>query len=489
MKTKSDLIRIIALLLFIAIAAGLFSSCAELESIGNGTSGEAGEAPNTPPAETEPEVTEPPHSDHVYENGSCTECGASEGIVYSVNRDTGTAEVKIAAGCKTEKIVVAAYYKDCPVTHIAARAFENAKKATEIILPDTVTTLEEEALAYSPVEIVTLSDNITELPKNPFKDSPNLKKVIAGECLQKIGMMAFYNCKSLTEIVLPDTLSVIENSAFEGCKTLTSFTVPKGVTVLDISTFSFCTNLTEINFHDGIKNIKDTCFSHCEKLMYLNNFPSEIEFVSNTAFISTNFPRNEYKNCLYIGNESNPYIVLESCIDKSVNKVEIHPDTRIITDSTFHVSSLSEVVIPDKVITIGNSAFAYSRALKSVSMSDSVINLGENAFNQCISLKDIRLSDSITAILSKTFNGCKALTEIKLPKSAVTIGQQIFDSCEMLTTIHIPKSVKELNLNIYEAPISEIRYEGTKEEWMKIQYLLEQYSGFTVYCNDGEISY
>ena len=144
MKSKSDLIRIIALLLLAAISAGLFSSCAELEGIGSSTSEEAAD---TPPAETEPEVTEPPHSDHVYENGNCTECGASEGIVYSINRDVGTAEVKIASGCKSEEIVVAAYYKEYPVTHIAARAFENAKKAVEIILPDTVTTLAEEAFA------------------------------------------------------------------------------------------------------------------------------------------------------------------------------------------------------------------------------------------------------------------------------------------------------------------------------------------------------
>lgn len=500
MKRNIIFIKFIALLMCTVIFICYLSSCAELEGVGENTSGvngnqspassvDEGLPENTEVIETEPEVTTPPHSDHVYEKGSCTECGATEGVSYYLNRNAGIAEVRNAAGSKKEKIVIAEYYKEYPVTHIASRAFENAKNATEIILPDTVTTLEEEAFAFTTAEIITLSNNITDIPKFAFKEAPNLKKVIVGKNLKTVGSMAFYDCESLESIDLPDSVTAIGGRAFGDCKSLTKFRIPKGVTSLETDTFSFCSSLVEVIFHEDIKQIANTCFMYCDKLTKLTSFPSDPDYVSNTAFTSSGVPRTEYKNCLYIGNQSNPYIVLESCIDKNVDKVEIHPDTRIITDMAFHDSAFSEIVIPDKVVTIGYSAFAYSRKLKKISMSDSVTFLGGNAFTQCISLEDVSLSDNIADILMETFQGCKALTEIKLPKYAATLGEQIFDSCTSLKTVHISKNVKELKFHIYDAPISEIRYDGTKEEWMKIQYLLEQYSGFTVYCSDGKISY
>ncbi len=500
MKTKSDLIRIIALFLLITLAAGLFSSCADLEGIGSSTSDVgAGDSPDIPGAdtdlvdteyvETDPIETEPPHSDHIYEDGSCTECGASDGIAYTVNRETNTAEVTNAGGCKEEIVVIAEYYKGCPVTHIASRAFVKAENALEIFLPDTVKTLAEEAFAFTTAEIITLSNSITDIPANAFKQSPNLKRVAVGKALKSVGSMAFYECESLESINLPDTVTEIGGRAFGDCKALTEFRIPKGVTTLAMDTFSFCSSLTEVVFHENVKRIDHTCFLYCEKLTRLTAFPSEPEYVSNTAFNSSGVPRNEYKNCMYLGNESNPYIILESCTDKSLSSIEIHPDTRVIVDMAFHSSSLSEITIPDKVVTIGHNAFAYSRRLKSVTMSDSVVFLGERAFSQCISLKDVRLSDNLTDLLSHTFNGCQSLVEIRIPKSVVTVGAQMFDGCKALTTVYIPKSVKSMEFTIYDAPISEFRYDGTKAEWMKIQYLLEQFSGFTVYCTDATIKY
>lgn len=495
MKSNYCFIRLIALFTCAVILLCSFSSCADLEGIGSDSSEiDAGNSPDIPGSDTdlvesEAEETEPPHSDHVYEDGSCTECGASDGIAYTVDRKTNTAEVTNAGGCKQEIIVIAEYYKGCPVTHIASRAFVKAEKAKEIFLPDTVKTLAEEAFAFTTAEIITLSNSITDIPANAFKQSPNLKRVAVGKALKTVGSMAFYDCELLEAINLPDTVTEIGGRAFGDCKSLTEFRIPKGVTSLENDTFSYCSSLVEVIFHEDVKNIAHTCFLYCDKLTKLTSFPSEPDYVSNTAFNASGVPRTEYRNCLYIGNEANPYIILESCIDKSAENIEIHPNTRIITDMAFHSSSLTEVTIPDKVATVGHNAFAYSRRLKKVSMSDSVTFLGGNAFHQCISLTDIRLSDSITELQTHTFYGCKALEEIKLPESVLTVGEQIFDDCESLKTIHIPKGVKELKFHIYNAPIFEIRFGGTKDEWMKIQYLLEQYSGFTVYCSDASIKY
>ena len=122
--------------------------------------------------------------------------------------------------------------------------------------------------------------------------------------------------------------------------------------------------------------------------------------------------------------------------------------TRIICDSAFSFCcSLSEIVIPSSVTSIGDSAFSGCYSLSEIVIPSSVTNIGDWAFSGCDSLSEIVIPSSVTSIGDHAFSGCASLSEIVIPSSVTSIGDSAFSWCSSLKYISIPKSVICLNGN------------------------------------------
>ncbi len=106
------------------------------------------------------------------------------------------------------------------------------------------------------------------------------------------------------------------------------------------------------------------------------------------------------------------------------------------------------VCIPDGVTEIGSHAFSYCTALASVTIPDSVAKIGYNAFEGCASLKSVTIPEGVTEIGSGAFLGCLALASASIPASVSSIGNGAFIVCKSLT---------------------EIRYEGSTEQWKAVE--------------------
>ncbi|MBO5969442.1 MAG: leucine-rich repeat domain-containing protein [Clostridia bacterium] len=487
---------LISIIIAVLLCA-MLSSCVNT-GIPEVTSGTPEEETKIPVFETEPEpettvppeeTTEPPHSDHVYENGSCTECGASDDLSYTVDHESKTAALVSANACKNEKIVVAEYYKGYPVTSITQRAFNLCENVNEIVIPDTMQNLADQTFANCKAETIILGNGIKEIPACAFMDALQLKRVVVGNSLEAIGGSAFLDCESLVEIELPDTVTVIVDNAFANCRSLEYFRIPKGVTELYFATFSNCHSLKEVVFHSGIKSIDYCVFKDCSSLEKLTDFPVGIEYMAFDAFEGAPFKRTEYSGCLYIGSESHPYTVIESYGTPDAESITLHPETRVIAEKAFKGAKFTEIIIPNKVKYIGISAFETCYKITSVTLPNSVKYLGERAFYHCTNLESVTLSESITELYYSAFEGCKKLKELKIPDSVTKIGEKVFDKCESLAVLYIPGSVTELNFSFNKTGIDKIYYSGTLAKWMEIQGNLAGYGGFTVYCSDGEKVY
>ncbi len=69
----------------------------------------------------------------------------------------------------------------------------------------------------------------------------------------------------------------------------------------------------------------------------------------------------------------------------------------------FDNQNLKNVILPDSVKSIGNSAFSGCSALTSVTIGENVKSIGIYAFFNCLSLKSIKLSDTTTEIGDSAF--------------------------------------------------------------------------------------
>ena len=87
---------------------------------------------------------------------------------------------------------------------------------------------------------------------------------------------------------------------------------------------------------------------------------------------------------------------------------------KIIEKDTFHgCSSLTEIVIPDNVTSIGSQAFYNCVSLRSLKLSKSLKTIDSYAFSNCNLLTSLTIPDSVTSIGNGAFGGCNALREVK----------------------------------------------------------------------------
>ena len=102
--------------------------------------------------------------------------------------------------------------------------------------------------------------------------------------------------------------------------------------------------------------------------------------------------------------------------------------TKIICDSAFwYCSSLSEIVIPSSVTSIGDSAFYGCNSLSGIVIPSSVTSIGDRAFSSCDSLSEIVIPSSVTSIGKSAFWGCNSLSEIVIPSSVTSSGGEIIE--------------------------------------------------------------
>ena len=119
--------------------------------------------------------------------------------------------------------------------------------------------------------------------------------------------------------------------------------------------------------------------------------------------------------------------------------------TRIICDSAFSFCrSLSEIVIPSSVTSIGKGAFSYCVSLSEIVIPSSVTSIGDSAFYCCDSLSKIVIPSRVTSIGKGAFFRCHSLSEIVIPSSVTSIGDGAFYGCDSLSEIVIPSSVTSI---------------------------------------------
>ncbi len=296
--------------------------------------------------------------------------------------------------------------------------------------------------------------------------------------LTSIGYQAFYGCTELTSIVIPNTVTSIGQSAFSSCESLPTIVIPNSVTTIDKSAFSYCYDLVSVGIPNSLFTLGDDAFTSCRGLISLN-LPKTLSSMGRGAFSNCNSLEQ-----IVVDAENLVYDSRDNCnaiIKTSTNALiagcmsTIIPNTVIsIGESAFYgCTGLTSIVIPNSVTAIGNSAFSSCSGLTSVGIGNSLATLGSNVFSYCPALEQIIVAsdnevfdsrDNCNAIIKTATNelvvGCKGtvipntvttigqyafygsgLTLIDIPDSIISIGQYAFYYCRSLTSASIGNSV------------------------------------------------
>ena len=99
---------------------------------------------------------------------------------------------------------------------------------------------------------------------------------------------------------------------------------------------------------------------------------------------------------------------------------------------------------------IGNYAFSGCRSLTSLILPSNVTSIGYSAFYGCIRLTSLTLPSSVTSIDGRAFYGCSSLFGLTLPSSVTSIGSSAFEACYGLFSLTLPSSVTSIGKSAFE---------------------------------------
>ena len=269
---------------------------------------------------------------------------------------------------------------------------------------------------------------------------------------------------------MKDDFNIVDGTliSYTGCDT--DIVIPDGVKTIGYNAFTGCYNITSIEIPDSIMKVGELTSAYMD--------------------ITELYPikYNEYDNGLYLGNGTNPYLVLIKAKNTCVRTCIVHINTKIIASYAFEgCSSLESIIMADNIVSIEDGAFDGCSSLTKIKIPKSIINIGERAFIGCESLLDIQVAvgnsiydsrnncnaiietktkslilgcgstiipDNIESIGEVAFYKCNTLENITIPSGVKFIGREAFSSCNSLRKVIIPNGVESIELGTFSGCIS-----------------------------------
>lgn len=341
-------------------------------------------------------------------------------------------------------------------------AFSNTTSLTSFTIPYSCTSIGSNVFESSSVQEIKMNKKLQSIGSAAFKSS-GLKRFKAQSSITSMGKVTdiwrdsedkflsdvFENCLDLVEIDFSEQTSFL-GQIFQGCVSLSTAILPNRLTEIPEGQFRNCSSLAGVSYKNGdqivnkfpstLKTIGRYAFYYCAFTDLLlddcskvligeysfagNNFsnlivptPQIAEVMSYAFSSSDNLLTIEWKienqvpeYCFAYSKKLKSFTAtsikngIEDCafIDcSSLNSVTLTlaGSNFFILSSVFKNCAISEIVIPNGVVTIGSQAF-YGNPFKNLVFPDTLTKLAEDALQNCQNLEKFELTNDLSEIIS-----------------------------------------------------------------------------------------
>ena len=376
-----------------------------------------------------------------------TDTKGTDGILYELTEDQ---KGYVVTDCLTieSDIKIPELYNGLPVREIGDAAFRYFTMDS-LSLPRSLRKIGNEAflgLSYdSQITEIVIPEGVEEIGNKAFHYCPTIKEITLPTTLKKLGVDPFGLNQSLAKFHLEDSqyFKVQGNVLFNGDMTElicyprglknTTYDVPDSVVSIAESAFYGNSYLTGITTGKNLKNVARRGMAAMFNLSNLNVGKSPLTILEDLAFSE---------------NSSLTSMILPSTVT-SMGEGLFYKDTSLLTvsfENTFtelpdlffsQCSKLMSIKLPANLTSIGERAFSSCNSLTSLQIPSTVTSIGKEAFSGALALKSIQLPAGMTAIEESLFANCRALQAISFPDNITSIGDRAFVGCTLIESIDL----------------------------------------------------
>ena len=238
-------------------------------------------------------------------------------------------------------------------TKIVARLFSQCTGLEEIIIPNTVTIIEDEAFSDCVnLQTVQLSNKLENINDSAFRNCSSLLEISLPDTVTSIGTYVFTDCSSLKKAKLPSTLKIVAEGLFQNCAMLTTIELPDSIIAIENKAFQN-SGLTKLYLPQNIETIEPYSFNNCDVLQAIS-IPDSVTVLGTYSFA----------DC------------------EKLSDVDLGTGLTQINSYAFNLCpAIQKIVLPYRMSTVAANAFTNCTNLTEITIPRATGSIADNAFS------------------------------------------------------------------------------------------------------------
>ena len=352
---------------------------------------------------------------------------------------------------------------------------EESARENDIAVQDE--TVAENEISYSydeATKVLTISgkgairdfkyDEVIDEALTPWRSvAIKAVKVIIEDGITSIGDYALYGCKSAEEIVIGDDVVSVGVLSLANCPSLKRIRVGKSVRKFKRLAFG-----TARKANEDVKEVYITDMDAWYNIDFEGDFSHPFELTSDGGSLYLNEEKvteiivpdyiTKIKVWTFYNIKDLDNVVLHDKVTSiggfalaecGLTDIEIPEGVTDIGVAAFSGNPLTSISLPNKLTKIEDAVFYGCGKITHIEMPENIRYIGANAFSYCYRIEDIDIPDSVTEIGKYAFWKCNNMKRIKFSESLISIGDYAFSYCTALDEIIIPDSVTAIGDNVF----------------------------------------